>query len=34
MINGYDPKDINSLTFSDIIENMSTWITDYKNLNN
>jgi len=28
---GYDPKDINSITFSDIIENMSAWIEDYKN---
>lgn len=28
--NDYDPKDINSLTFSDIIEYMSTWITNYK----
>jgi hypothetical protein len=27
---GYDPKDINSLTFSDIIENMTAWITKYK----
>lgn len=26
---GYDPKDINSLTFSDIIEYMKTWINDY-----
>ncbi len=31
---GYDPKDINSLTFSDIIENMSTWISEYKEMNN
>jgi len=28
---GYNPKDINSITFSDIIENMSAWIEDYKN---
>lgn len=27
---GYDPKDINALTFSDIIENMKAWIFDYK----
>jgi len=27
---GYDPKDINSLTFSDIIENMKAWIQKYK----
>jgi hypothetical protein len=27
---GYDPKDINALTFSDIIENMSSWIEKYK----
>ncbi len=27
---GYDPKDINSLTFTDIIENMTTWIRDWK----
>ncbi len=26
----YDPKDINSLTFSDIIENMNEWIIKYK----
>lgn len=26
----YDPKDINSLTFSDIIENMKEWIAKYK----
>jgi hypothetical protein len=26
---GYDPKDINSLTFSDILEYMKTWINDY-----
>lgn len=29
----YDPKDINSLTFSDIIENMGTWIRIYKENN-
>ena len=28
--NGYNPKDINSLTFSDIIEYMTAWITAYK----
>lgn len=28
--NGYDPKSINSLTFSDIIENMTVWIFAYK----
>jgi len=27
---GYDPKDINSLTFSDIVENMKAWIIEYK----
>lgn len=27
---GYDPKDINSLTFSDIIENMTVWVRDFK----
>ncbi len=27
---GYDPKDISSLTFSDIIENMKAWIEMYK----
>lgn len=27
---GYDPKDINSITFSDIIDNMSAWIFNYK----
>lgn len=26
----YDPKDINALTFSDIIENMKEWIVNYK----
>lgn len=26
----YDPKDINALTFSDIIENMTIWISNYK----
>lgn len=30
----YDPKDIKSLTFSDIIENMSAWISKYKDSNN
>jgi hypothetical protein len=30
----YDPKDINSLTFSDIIENMVAWIANYKENNN
>lgn len=29
-INQYDPKDINSLTFSDIIENMTAWIKIFK----
>tara|TARA_R110002050_G_scaffold113496_1_gene228373 strand:+ start:3041 stop:3322 length:282 start_codon:yes stop_codon:yes gene_type:complete len=29
---GYDPKDINSLTFSDIIEYMKTWINDYNKI--
>jgi len=29
----YDPKDINSLTFSDIIENMKEWIVKYKEKN-
>ena len=28
--NDYDPKDINSLTFSDIIENMTAWTIGYK----
>lgn len=28
---GYDPKDINSITFSDILENMNIWIEKYKN---
>jgi len=28
---GYDPKDIYELTFSDIIEYMSNWITAFKN---
>ena len=28
--NDYDPKNINSLTFSDIIENMTVWISEYK----
>jgi len=27
---GYDPKDISSLTFSDLIENMTAWIEGYK----
>ena len=27
---GYDPKDINALTFSDIIENMTIWIRDFR----
>lgn len=27
---GYDPKDINALTFRDIIENMKAWIPKYK----
>jgi hypothetical protein len=27
---GYDPKDIYELTFSDIIENMQAWIREYK----
>jgi len=27
---GYDPKDINALTFSDIIENMTIWIEKFK----
>jgi hypothetical protein len=27
---GYDPKDIHALTFSDIIENMTIWIRDFK----
>ena len=31
---GYNPKDINSLTFSDIIENMNAWIEKYKEKNN
>jgi len=29
--NGYNPKDIYALTFSDIIENMQVWIENYKN---
>jgi hypothetical protein len=29
----YDPKDINSLTFSDIIENMTAWILRFKENN-
>lgn len=29
--NGYNPKDILALTFSDIIENMQAWIENYKN---
>jgi len=32
--NNYDPKDINSLTFSDIIENMTVWIVTYKEKQN
>lgn len=28
---GYDPQDINALTFCDIIENIKAWITNYKN---
>ena len=28
--NGHDPKSINSITFSDIIENMTAWINPYK----
>lgn len=32
--NGYDPKSINSITFSDIIENMTVWITAYKQKQN
>jgi len=32
--NDYDPKDINSLTFSDIIENMTVWISTYKDKQN
>lgn len=31
---GYNPKDINALTFSDIIENMNIWISNYKEKNN
>lgn len=27
---GYDPSDINELTFEDIIENMTVWILEYK----
>ncbi len=27
---GYDPKDIHALTFSDIIENMTIWIRNFK----
>ncbi len=27
---GYDPKDINALTFSDIIEIMNSWILEFK----
>jgi hypothetical protein len=30
----YDPKDIYSLTFSDIIEFMTAWISEYKEKNN
>lgn len=30
---GYDPKDINALTFSDIIENMTVWIENFKKKN-
>ena len=26
----YDPKDINALTFSDVIEIMTTWVDEYK----
>lgn len=32
--NDYDPKDINSITFSDIIENMTVWIATYKEKQN
>ncbi len=32
--NDYDPKDINSLTFSDIIESMTVWISTYKQKQN
>lgn len=32
--NSYDPKDISSLTFSDIIENMTVWIATYKEKQN
>lgn len=28
----YDPEDINALTFSDLIENITAWIIEYKNL--
>ena len=31
---GYNPKDINELTFSDVIENMNSWITAFKEKNN
>lgn len=31
---GYDPKDINSLTFSDIIEIMDAWVQKYNVKNN
>jgi len=30
---GYNPKDINELTFSDIIEYMNVWISDFKRKN-
>ncbi len=30
---GYDPKDINSITFSDIMENIKAWTDKYKNAN-
>jgi len=29
-LEGYNPKDIHALTFSDIIENMNAWIIDFK----
>lgn len=29
-LEGYNPKDIHALTFSDIIENMKAWIIEYK----
>lgn len=32
--NGYDPKSISSITFSDIIENMTVWIVTYKSKQN